>query len=152
MVKKRKTILTTGAFDIIHPGHVRMLWAAKKLGGRNARLVVVVARNETVKRNKNREPVFDEKLRRAIVENLKPVDKAILGFKPFSFEKVIKKIKPDIVVFGYDQTELRKSFEKFCRDRGLKIRIATMRKFGGKGINSSSDVFKRILEMGRRAR
>ena len=40
-MKRRTIVLTSGAFDIIHPGHIKMLWEAKKLGGRRSKLVVV---------------------------------------------------------------------------------------------------------------
>lgn len=29
-MRKGKVVLTSGAFDIIHPGHIKMLWEAKK--------------------------------------------------------------------------------------------------------------------------
>ncbi len=142
-------VITTGVFDIIHAGHVKMLQEAKKLAGRNGKLVVVVARNDTVLKNKGRAPIFDEKIRRFIVESLKPVDKAVLGYRPFSFEKIIRNIKPDIVAFGYDQVEIKKRFEKFCRDKGIKVKIVTLRKYRVGDINSSSDVLRRIMELTR---
>ena len=149
MVRRRRgrIVLTTGVFDIIHPGHVRMLQEAKKLAGRGGKLVVVVARNETVVKNKGREPVFDEKIRRFLVESLKPVDEAILGYRPFSFEKILRRVKPDVVVFGYDQAGIRSRFEEFCRARGIKVRVVTLRRYSLGKINSSSDVFKRVEEV-----
>lgn len=148
MVRRRgKIVLTTGVFDLIHAGHVRMLQEAKRLAGRNGKLVVVVARNDTVVKNKGRKPIFDERIRRFIVENLKPVDRAILGYRPLSFEKILKEIKPDVVVFGYDQREIRKRFEEFCRERGIKVRVVTLRRYRVGDINSTSDVFRRVLEL-----
>lgn len=151
MVRKGKIVLTTGAFDIIHPGHIKMLYEAKRLAGKGGKLVVVVARDETVRKNKGREPVFDEKERRMIVESIKPVDEAILGYRPFSFKKVLERVKPDIVAFGYDQERLMESFRKFCEENNIKkIRIVRLRKYKMGKINSSSDVLRRILEGARR--
>lgn len=146
MVKKT-IVLTSGAFDVIHPGHLKMLWEAKKLGGRNSKLVVVLARDSTVKKRKNREPLFDEKSRLFIISNLKPVDEVVLGYKEFSFEKVIKKIKPSIVVFGYDQGELMKEFEKFIKEKNLDIKVYRAKRYRLGRINSTSQIIEKLKEM-----
>ncbi len=52
--KKRKIVLASGVFDLLHLGHVRFLEAAKSTGGRGAKLVVVVARDDTVEKKKGR--------------------------------------------------------------------------------------------------
>lgn len=144
----RKTIvLTSGAFDIIHPGHIKMLWEAKKLGGKNSKLIVVLARDETIKKRKNREPLFDEKSRIFIVSNLKPVDQVMLGFKKFSFDKVIRKVNPDIVVFGHDQVELMKEFKKYVEEKNMKIRIYKARQYRFGNVNSTSDIIKKLKKI-----
>ena len=140
-------MLVAGAFDLIHPGHIKMLEEAKKLGGKDSRLVVVIARDETVKMNKGRDPIFDEAMRRYMVSMLKPVDEAILGYKPPSFEKVIEKVKPDIVVFGYDQEELMEKFKRFCEEKGVRVEIRKAERYSLGRLNSSSDILKRILDM-----
>ena len=53
-----KTVLTSGAFDLIHYGHIRLLEEAKRLGGPDAKLVVIVARDETIRRLKGQSPVI----------------------------------------------------------------------------------------------
>jgi FAD synthetase len=142
---KRKTIvLTSGAFDIIHPGHIKMLWEAKKLGGRKSKLVVVLARDNTIMKRKNRKPLFDERSRYLIVSNLKPVDEVILGYRDFSFEKIIKKIKPDIVVFGYDQTEIMKEFEKFIKDKNFDVKVYKAKRYRFGSINSTTDIIEKL--------
>ncbi len=146
MVKKT-VVLTSGAFDIIHPGHIKMLWEAKKIGGRNSKLVVVLARDTTIKKRKNREPLFDEKSRLFIVSNLKPVDEAVLGYRKFSFEKIIKKIKPNIVVFGYDQTGLMREFMKFIKEKNLNIRVYRARRYRLGRVNSTTEVIEKLKKM-----
>lgn len=140
----RVVVLTTGAFDILHLGHMKMLSDAKKLGGRRTKLVVVVASDKTVLRNKKRPPVFAASERKKMLEYLKPVDEVMVGYEPLSFEKVLKKIKPDIVAFGYDQTRIRRRFEKFVKERKIKVKIVTLRKHNVNPM-SSSDVLRRIL-------
>ena len=142
-----KTVLTTGAFDMLHPGHVKLLEEAKKLAGSNGKLVVLIARDETVRRNKGRDPIFDEESRRYMVSMLKPVDEAILGYTPPSFEKVIERVKPDIVVFGYDQEKFRREFERFCRVRGIDVEIVVARKYSLGRLNSSTEIIERILKL-----
>ena len=80
-MKAMVTVLTSGAFDLIHYGHIRLLEEAKKLGGPDTRLVVIVARDETISCNKGRPPVIPEDQRRAVVEALKVVDEALLGYE-----------------------------------------------------------------------
>ena len=45
-------VMATGAFDLLHPGHGLYLEKAKELGGEDAVLVVVIARDSTVKKKK----------------------------------------------------------------------------------------------------
>ena len=65
-------------------------------------LIVVVARDETVKKVKTKKPQLSEKKRLNILKNHPLVDRAILGEKKDKF-KVILKYKPDILALGYDQ-------------------------------------------------
>ena len=142
-----KIVLTTGAFDVLHPGHVKLLEEAKRLAGSDGKLVVLIARDETVRRNKGRDPIFDEESRRYMVSMLKPVDEVILGYTPPSFEKVIERVRPDIVVFGYDQEKFRKEFERFCREKGIDVDIVVARKYSLGRLNSSTEIIERILKL-----
>jgi len=90
--KKKRIVLASGTFDLLHLGHVRFLEEAKKSGGENAELIVLVARDSTVKTRKGKKPVMPEDQRRRLVESLKVVDEAILGWENFSIDKVIEKI------------------------------------------------------------
>ncbi len=144
MVKK---VLATGVFDLIHPGHILFLEKAKKIGGKNSKLIVVIARDSNVLKFKGVKPIFNEKIRKKIVSSLKPVDIAILGFKEFSIEKIIKKIKPDIIVFGYDQIKIMKEFEKICKEKNWNIKIVRLKKFKSGQINSSSQIVKKIIKL-----
>lgn len=94
-----KTVLAFGTFDIVHPGHLYYLAECKKRG---SRLVVVIARDSTVRALKGMKPVFKEDDRRKLVESLKMVDRAVLGDKVHHC-RIIKKIRPDILCLGYDQ-------------------------------------------------
>jgi len=67
MAGDRKVVLAAGVFDLLHMGHVKFLEEAKKTGGENAELIVIVARDVTVEKRKGKRPVVPEEHRRALV-------------------------------------------------------------------------------------
>ena len=143
-------VLASGVFDLLHYGHIRFLEEAKKLGGPNAKLVVIVASDETVTRAKKRPPVIPEDQRRAVVESLKVVDEAILGYKDMDLDKVMKMIKPDIVAVGHDQHEIEKEVNRLIKEKGYMIRVERIGRFGLEDLNSTSKIKRRIAEDSRR--
>jgi len=98
--EKIKVVMTGGVFDIIHAGHVYTLNEAKKLGDV---LVVAVAKDEHIKKRK---PIHSLEYRTMIVDFLKPVDLALPGTD--NPKKLLDIVKPDIIVYGYDQPEFIK--------------------------------------------
>jgi len=144
--KKEKVVLASGTFDLLHLGHVKFLEEAKKAGGPNAKLVVIVARDSTVKKRKGRAPIIPEDQRRALIEALKVVDEALLGYEDFDIERAIEKIKPDIIAVGHDQTSIEREVRKFIEEKGLKIEVVKIRKFGKEELNSSSKIMRKIIE------
>ena len=144
--KKEKVVLASGTFDLLHLGHVKFLEEAKKAGGPNAKLVVIVARDSTVKKRKGRAPIIPEDQRRALIEALKVVDEALLGYEDFDIERTIEKIKPDIIAVGHDQTSIEREVRKFIEEKGLKIEVVKIRKFGKEELNSSSKIMRKIIE------
>lgn len=143
---KTKIVLAEGTFDLLHYGHVYYLTNAKKAGGENSKLVVIVARDKTVERFKGRKPVIPEDQRRAIVEALKVVDEAILGYEEMDMCKVIEKIKPDIIALGYDKEKVEEELKKYIRERNLNIEVVRIGRFMDKEPSSSSDIRKKIIE------
>ena len=146
--RKRKVVLASGVFDLLHLGHVRFLEEAKKAGGRNAKLIVIVARDSTVKKRKGSKPIMPENQRRALVESLKVVDDAILGYEEFNMGKVIEKIRPDIIAVGHDShmTGMEQAVRNYVKEKGLKIKIVKIGKFGEDELDSSSKIKQKIIE------
>ncbi|MEM3550011.1 MAG: adenylyltransferase/cytidyltransferase family protein [Candidatus Bathyarchaeia archaeon] len=144
--KRRKIVLASGTFDLLHLGHVKYLEEAKKAGGKNAELIVIVARDGTVEKRKGTTPVIPENQRRALVESLKIVDEAILGYEDFDIGKVIEKIKPDIIAVGHDQNGIEETVRNYVKEKGLKIKIVRIGKFGKDELNSSSKIKQKIIE------
>jgi len=141
-----KTVLAAGVFDLLHYGHIRYLEEAKKHGGKDARLVVIVARDETVKRMKGSDPVIPEDQRRAVIESLKVVDEAFLGYEDMNLNRVLEQVKPDIVAVGYDQESIKVQVEAINQAKGLGIKIVQVERFGKDDLNSSSKIKRRIVE------
>lgn len=146
MKKKRTVVLASGVFDLLHLGHVRFLEEAKRAGGRDAELVVIVARDSTVKKRKGKNPIMHEDQRRALVESLKVVDEAILGYEGFSMEQVIDKIKPDIIAMGYDQKDMTRAVEAAIAKKGSNLRVVRIGRFGEDELDSSSEIKRKIIE------
>ena len=94
-----KKVMAFGTFDFFHAGHNYLLNEAKKLGDY---LIVVVARDETVKKIKNAWPENKEKQRLKTVKEHPAVNKAILGELKDKYT-AIKKYRPEVIVLGYDQ-------------------------------------------------
>jgi FAD synthetase len=144
--RKRKIVLASGVFDLLHLGHVKFLEKAKKYGGSTADLVVIVARDNTVKIKKNENPVMSENQRRALVESLSVVDEAILGFEEFDIPKVIQKIQPDVIAVGFDQSNMENILLNYVKEKKLKIKIIRIGKFKEDELDSSSKIKQKIIK------
>jgi FAD synthetase len=144
--KKRKVVVASGTFDLLHLGHVRFLEEAKKAGGKDAELIVIVARDSTVKARKGKTTIMPEDQRRALVESLRVVDEAILGFEDFSIEEAIEKIKPDVIAVGYDQDGIEKEVLKAIEEKKIKVQVAKIGRFGKRELDSSSKIVRKIVE------
>jgi len=118
----KKTVLAGGVFDIIHPGHIHTLNAAKALGDV---LIVAIATDKTAQKMKKRQPLHNQELRRELVSCLSMVDKAIVGHEDDIFETV-KVIKPDIIVLGYDQIHQEKFISDGCKRINLNVEIVRL--------------------------
>ena len=94
-----KKIMVFGTFDIFHKGHKNFLEQARKYGDY---LIVIIARDENVKKNKGEFSQSSEQKRLTEIKNSKLIDKAVLGNLTDKY-KIIKKYRPDIICLGYDQ-------------------------------------------------
>ncbi len=126
-----KKVIVFGTFDIFHPGHRDFFRQAKKFGDA---LVVVVARDENVKKVKGNKPKNSEQKRLEIIKKCKSVDKAILGNKDEARKKddnykykILSEEKPDVICLGYDQRvnekELQKKLKEYRMDKVKVVRL-----------------------------
>lgn len=133
------TVVATGVFDIIHPGHVMYLSEAKKLGDR---LFVVVARDDTTEKRK-RKPFLPEQQRLEVVSALKPVDEAVLG-DPEDFMKPIREIAPNIIALGPDQEVDEGQLQDKLKKQGINAQVVRISKHWDGPINSSKKIHEKI--------
>ena len=117
-----KIVLAGGVFDIIHPGHINTLNAAKRLGDV---LVVVVATDKTAIKMKKRRPLHSAQLRQELVSSLSMVDLCIIGDEEDIF-KTVGLVKPQIIALGYDQTHQEKFIIDGCRKINLDVTVARL--------------------------
>ena len=121
-MSSKKIVLAGGVFDIIHPGHIHTLTAAKALGDV---LVVAIATDKTAQKMKKMTPLHNQELRCELVSSLSMVDEAIVGHEEDIFETV-KEIKPDIIALGYDQTHQEKFISDGCKRISLDVEIVRL--------------------------
>lgn len=115
-------VLAGGVFDIIHPGHIYTLNAAKALGDV---LVVVIATGNTAVKMKKRRPLHAEEQRQELIGSLSMVDLCLVGSEGDIF-KTVSRVKPDIIALGYDQVHQEKFITDGCKSLGLNVRVARL--------------------------
>ena len=125
-----------GTFDGLHRGHLHFFRQAKKLG-RNAYLIVSVARDLNVKKIKKRLPEWPEDKRASVLRRVSSVDKVVLSGIRNHLLHIIKE-RPDIIALGYDQRHYVKNLRADLKKRGLLVKIRRLRPY-------KPDIFKNRL-------
>ena len=117
-----KVVLAGGVFDIIHPGHIYTLNAAKELGDV---LVVVVATDNTAVKMKKRRPLHSQEQRQELVNSLSMVDLCLIGQEDDIF-KTVNLVRPEIIALGYDQVHQEKFITEGCKKIELDAKVARL--------------------------
>ena len=117
-----RIVLAGGVFDIIHPGHIHTLNAAKLLGDV---LVVVVATDNTAVKMKKRTPIHSQEQRQELVNSLEVVDLSLIGQENDIF-KTVNHVKPQIIALGYDQTHQEGYITEGCKKIKLNAKVARL--------------------------
>ena len=95
----RRVVFTNGVFDLLHPGHVRYLQAARALGDL---LIVGVNSDRSVGANKgDGRPMTPARERAEILAALACVD-AVAVFDEDTPAEIVRQIQPDVLVKGAD--------------------------------------------------
>ena len=128
-----KKVMAFGTFDFFHAGHEDYLRQAGALGDE---LIVVVARDETVKKVKNAAPVNNERKRLRDVAACPQVSKAVLGNLDDKY-RVIKRYTPDVLALGYDQYVFTYGLKNFFIQEKLSVEIVRLQPFHPQTFKSS---------------
>ena len=92
-------VFTNGCFDILHPGHIDLLRRARELGDK---LVVGINSDESVRKIKgDGRPFMSAEARRDVLLGLSSVDEVVIFDEPTP-ERIIKEIRPDVLIKGGD--------------------------------------------------
>jgi rfaE bifunctional protein nucleotidyltransferase chain/domain len=95
----KRVVFTNGCFDLLHPGHIHSLEAARNLGDF---LIVGINSDESVRTLKGaNRPLIEEQERAEILAALECVDGVVI-FDELTPQNVIAALLPDILVKGSD--------------------------------------------------
>src|SRR2546422_8584124 len=98
----RRVVLTNGCFDLLHPGHLALLEAARAHGDV---LVVAINSDRSVRRIKGEgRPLVPEAERGETLLALEAVDRVVLYDEPTPLA-VVKALAPEVLVKGADWAE-----------------------------------------------
>ncbi|MHC4267492.1 MAG: D-glycero-beta-D-manno-heptose 1-phosphate adenylyltransferase [Planctomycetota bacterium] len=137
---KEKIVFTNGCFDILHIGHIEYLKFSKQQGDV---LVIGLNTDRSVREQKGeKRPFVSEDERVRLVSALEDVDYVIM-FDELTPDKLIRSVKPEVLVKGEDWREKGVVGREFVESYGGKVVLAPF-------VNdvSTTDIVSRILERG----
>ena len=95
-----KKVFVNGTFDLLHPGHLKLLNFAKSHGDY---LIVGIDSDDRVKEKKGQKrPIYNQDDRAFFLKTLKPVDQVEMFSSDEELEILIKRVQPDIMIVGSD--------------------------------------------------
>ena len=134
--KEQVIVFTNGCFDIIHSGHLDLLKEARSYGDK---LIVGLNSDKSISKLKGSDrPIIGQSERKKILSALKFVDEVII-FNEENPLKLIKKLKPSILVKGADYTKEQVVGGEFVESYGGEIKLVKLIK--GK---SSSKIINKL--------
>lgn len=132
-----KIVFTNGCFDILHPGHIKLLSFAKEQGDV---LVVAINSDNSVRRLKGAgRPILKEQDRAALLAALEAVDYVVVFDEPDP-QQLIEKISPDILLKGADWSGAVVG-QQWVEEHGGKVVLMPL----SKG-QSTTNIIERVIE------
>jgi cytidyltransferase-like protein len=111
--RRPTTVFAAGCFNRVHPAHLRLLRQARALGDK----LVVVLSNDAHNRKPNAVPASVRKRR---LESAGAADAVIVGDAD-GFAATLRRVRPDVLVLGYDQKLPDPETEAAVRELGVEI-------------------------------
>jgi rfaE bifunctional protein nucleotidyltransferase chain/domain len=97
--QRKRVVFTNGCYDLLHPGHIRLLENARSLGDV---LVLALNTDDSVSRLKGASrPLLDQQQRAELAVALEAVD-AVVFFNEDTPRELIAELLPDVLVKGAD--------------------------------------------------
>jgi rfaE bifunctional protein kinase chain/domain len=124
-----RIVFVSGHFNVLHPGHIRLLRFAKEYGGR----LIVAVESDRLAGNAAHVP---EKLRLEGVQSNSWVDEAFIADDPIA--AVIARLRPDFVVKGKEHESLYNPESEALTQYGGKLLFSS-----GETMFSSLDLIRR---------
>ena len=136
-------VLTNGCYDVLHPGHVRLLEQARSLGDV---LILALNSDESVQRLKGpSRPLFPLALRARLAGSLEAVD-AVTAFEEETPRELIAALLPDILVKGADWSHFIAGREEVEAAGGKVVTIPLEQGF------STTNIVQEVLARRQRGR
>ncbi|WP_297536388.1 FAD synthase [Thermococcus sp.] len=136
-------VLVGGVFDILHVGHIHFLKQAKELGDE---LVVIVAHDETVRKNKRRNPINPAEDRAELLRAIKYVDEVYIGSPGGIDFELVKRIDPDVIAIGPDQKFNCEKLKEELRKHGIEAEVIRVPYLYKSDRAKTSKIIQRIIE------
>lgn len=136
------TVMTFGVWDLFHSGHLTLLVNSRILGDQ---LVVGIASDEVVQRDKGQPPIISEIGRQIVLEGVYAVDRTII-YRQLEFTHLLEYVHPSVLTVGGDwgNAQRHRNAERWCEQNGC--RVVHMPRT--KGI-STSLIKQRVLDLHR---
>lgn len=134
----KKVVFTNGCYDLLHPGHIRLLEGAKALGGR---LILAINSDSSVRGLKGpRRPILPETERAELLAALDSVD-AVTIFDEETPCELLELLLPDVLVKGADWSHWIAGREIVEAAGGQVLALPVEPDF------STTDIVKKVLEL-----
>ena len=140
---KKIRVLVGGVFDILHVGHIHFLRQARELGDE---LIVIVAHDETVRRNKLRGPINLAEDRAELLRAIRYVDEVYIGSPGGVDFELVKRINPDVIAIGPDQNFNCERLKEELRKHGIRAEVIRVPYLYKSDRAKTSKIIGRIIE------
>ena len=121
----RSVVFTNGCFDLLHPGHIKLLKFSKLKGDV---LVVAINTDDSVRRLKGpARPILGEKDRATILSALQYVDYVTLFSEDTPIE-LLKLVRPDVLIKGSDYTRDKVVGHELVESYGGRVELVQLKK------------------------
>jgi len=144
MVPKRKKVMVSGCFDLLHSGHIEFFRQCAGFGD----LYVILGTDENIWDLKQHQTMYNNEERLFMVQNVSCVHKAELstGRGVYDFQADMIRIKPDIYICNDDASRLEGRYD-LCKELGIEIVVLPRKPNTSLAVRSSTSMKKRLRAM-----